>query len=67
MYRECTSFVGWLLKHFNCNPFPYSDNYFTPISIWDLASEIRFILLNKSKVYGITGSESCSKFEFGSG
>ena len=69
MYRECTSFVGWLLKSLrNSQSISlYSDNYFSPISIWDLASEIRFILLNKIKgIWNISGSESCSKFEFGS-
>ena len=46
----------------------FDDVIFTPISIWALADEIKFLInygLESSEILHIAGNEQCSKYEFG--
>ncbi|MCB0496667.1 MAG: SDR family oxidoreductase [Cyclobacteriaceae bacterium] len=45
----------------------FSDVYFTPITIWDLANSIDRLISSNSyeKVLHIAGSQVCTKYEFG--
>ena len=65
-----TSFAEWIIKSSiekeRINLF--DDVLFTPISIWQLIQEIKFLIENDgitSEVVHITGSEVCTKYEFG--
>lgn len=66
--REGNSFVEWIINSAlrNQNITLFEDVIFSPITIWHLAEEIRYIIENDIdclKLH-ISGS-SCSKYEFG--
>ncbi len=67
--RTKKSFLEWILESSkNCEKISlFDDVLFTPISIWDLCDEIKFIINNKihSRIYHISGSEIISKYDFG--
>ena len=64
-----TGFVEWIIntakEHKKLELF--TDVLFTPISIWDLANEIKFLIktdnINSESLH--IGGELCTKFEFG--
>ena len=67
--KEKRGFVEWIInsakddKEFGL----FTDVMFSPISIWDLATEIKF-LINKNNINSETlhiAGEICSKYEFG--
>ena len=66
-YKE--GFVEWILNTAKSNEELglFSDVLFSPISIWDLAKEISF-LINSNNINSETlhiGGEICTKYEFG--
>lgn len=66
--HTASGFVDWLLASLQqLEPVSlYEDNLFTPISIWDLALEIDFLLSSPiTGIWNISGSEACSKHSFG--
>jgi dTDP-4-dehydrorhamnose reductase len=69
VFKKNESFVEWIinsnLKKQKINLF--NDVKFNPISIWDFSKEIKFIIDNNinEKILHISGSEICSKYEFG--
>ena len=67
--KERKGFVEWIIESAkNDKKFGlFTDVSFNPISIWDLATEIKFLISNnniKSETLHIAG-ELCSKYEFG--
>ena len=65
-----SGFVEWIINSsINMEEIGlFEDVVFTPISIYDLATEIQFLIDNKDirrETLHITGAESCTKFEFG--
>ena len=63
-----TNFVDWLINSLvHVQPVNlYTNNYFSPISIWDLANEIKFLLTNWIYgVYNVSGNFRVSKHIFG--
>jgi dTDP-4-dehydrorhamnose reductase len=66
--RQGKSFVEWIINSAlkNQNIGLFEDVLFSPISIWHLAEEIRFIIENDidCSTLHISGT-SCSKYEFG--
>jgi dTDP-4-dehydrorhamnose reductase len=63
-------FVDWLLHSAKNNKTTtlFTDVRFNPISIWDLATEIEYLICEpmlKTPVLHINGRESMSKYEFG--
>lgn len=66
-----SSFVEWIINSSKSNqPISlFDDVKFTPISIWDLANEIYFIIKNNyitGEILNISGKTVCTKYEFGS-
>ena len=64
-----TSFVDWIIKTSLKNEKLglFNDVLFSPISIWDLSNEIKFLINSdniNSEILHISG-EICTKFEFG--
>lgn len=69
-YNFKKSFVEWILNSVRAKKTIslFDDVFFTPISIWDFISEIRFLIDNDfvdSKVLHISGSEVITKYDFG--
>lgn len=67
--KERKSFVEWIINSAKKNKKfgLFTDVIFNPISIWDLATEIKF-LINKNNTNTETlhiAGELCSKYEFG--
>jgi dTDP-4-dehydrorhamnose reductase len=67
--KEREGFVEWIINSAkNDKQFGlFTDVLFNPISIWDLATEIKF-LINKNNINSETlhiAGEICSKYEFG--
>ena len=67
--KERKGFVEWIINSAkNDKQFGlFTDVLFNPISIWDLATEIKF-LINKNNINSETlhiAGELCSKYEFG--
>ena len=67
--KERKGFVEWIINSAkNDKQFGlFTDVLFNPISIWDLANEIKF-LINKNNINSETlhiAGELCSKYEFG--
>ena len=67
--KERKGFVEWIINSAkNDKQFGlFTDVLFNPISIWDLATEIKF-LINKNNINSETlhiAGEICSKYEFG--
>lgn len=64
-----SSFVEWIINSVKQEKeiTLFDDVIFTPISIWDLAIEIKEILTSNDKygIYHVAGSEICSKYHFG--
>ena len=63
-----SGFVDWLVGSLlnQKKVSLYDDNFFTPISIWDLSNEIRECLCAElTGIWNVSGSEPCSKFLFG--
>lgn len=63
------SFVEWIIKSSTNNQrfSLFKDVFFSPISIWSLANEISFLILNdifENEILHIAG-ESITKYEFG--
>jgi dTDP-4-dehydrorhamnose reductase len=68
--KEREGFVEWIINSAkNDKQFGlFTDVLFNPISIWDLATEIKFLINNNninSEILHIAG-ELCSKYQFGS-
>lgn len=68
--KSKSSFVEWIINssinHESIKLF--EDVKFNPISIWDLANEILFLIKNNyisSEVLNISGKTICTKYEFG--
>lgn len=68
--RKKSSFAEWIIEssinHEVINLF--DDVTFTPISIWHLLDEIKFLIEGdkvSSEILHISGSETCTKYEFG--
>ena len=62
------SFVEWIITSLKNNKkiTLFSDSYFSPITIWDLANEIDWVLSNNiSGLFHISGIEPISKYSFG--
>jgi dTDP-4-dehydrorhamnose reductase len=64
------SFVEWIINSSINNESIklFEDVKFNPISIWDLANEINFLIRNNyisSEVLNISGKTICTKYEFG--
>ena len=64
-----TSFVDWIIKTSlkNKKLGLFNDVLFSPISIWDLSNEIKFLINSdniNSEILHISG-EMCTKYEFG--
>ena len=67
--KENTGFVEWIINSAKNNEELglFNDVLFTPISIWDLANEIKFLINSNnisSEILHI-GGESCTKYAFG--
>ncbi|MDC0296162.1 sugar nucleotide-binding protein [Akkermansiaceae bacterium] len=67
--KKKSGFVEWIINTVNNNQqiSLFTDVLFTPITIWDLAEEIKFLIRTanvKSKTLHI-GGEICTKFHFG--
>lgn len=66
--RDRTGFVEWIINMAkNDKPLKlFTDVLFCPISIWDLAIEIKYLMDNdiNAKILHISG-ELCNKYEFG--
>ncbi|SHN00857.1 SDR family oxidoreductase [Polaribacter sp. KT 15] len=65
-----SGFVEWILNSSLKNETIslFNDVIFSPISIWDLAKELEFLIENNfidSKILHIAGKDSCTKYEFG--
>ncbi|WP_152286906.1 SDR family oxidoreductase [Flavicella marina] len=65
-----SGFVEWIVNSSIKNETIglFDDVIFTPISIWDLAMELEFLIENNlvdSKVLHIAGQQCCTKYEFG--
>lgn len=63
-------FVNWLLESTKNNKSTtlFTDVFFNPISIWDLATEIEYLITQpmlKSQILHINGLDRLSKHEFG--
>jgi len=62
-------FVEWILNSIKNKKeiSLFEDVVFTPISIWDLAEELKFIINNEinDKILHISGSEIFTKYKFG--
>lgn len=67
--RAANSFVEWIVNSVTqqLEITLFDDVIFTPISVWDLATEIDNVIIpnNVEGTYHITGSEICSKYNFG--
>lgn len=68
--KKKNGFVEWIINSSKGNEEIglFDDVIFTPISIYDLSSEIKFLIKNNyinSEIIHIAGNESCSKYEFG--
>ena len=68
--KSKSSFVEWMVNaSLNDEEISlFNDVIFTPISIWALAEEIKFLInygLESSEILHIAGNEQCSKYEFG--
>ena len=65
------SFVEWIINSAKTNKeiSLFDDVKFTPITIWNLANQLDYIIRNKDKfskkIIHIAGGESCTKYEFG--
>ncbi len=69
-YTNNTGFVEWILNSVRSKEYIslFDDVKFTPISIWDLIREIKFLINKKlfeSKILHIAGKEIITKYEFG--
>ena len=69
-YSEKKGFVKWILSSSKEKKTIslFDDVQFTPISVWDFIFELDFLIDQNSyetKVFHISGSEVCSKYEFG--
>lgn len=68
--KEKKGFVEWIINSSKAKEEIglFDDVIFTPISIYDLSSEIKFLITENhinSEIIHIAGNESCSKYEFG--
>jgi dTDP-4-dehydrorhamnose reductase len=68
--KEKNGFVEWIINSSKDKEKIglFNDVIFTPISIYDLISEIEFLIKENqinSEIIHIAGNESCSKYEFG--
>ena len=68
--KSKSSFVEWIINSSINNESIklFEDVIFNPISIWDLANEIYFLIKNNyisSEVLNISGKTICTKYEFG--
>lgn len=68
-YRDKGGFVEWILNSVKMKETInlFDDVLFTPISIWDLISEIVFLIdqdFYGSKIFHISGVEAKTKYEF---
>ena len=69
MNKHKTSFVEWIINTSleNKQLGLFNDVLFSPITIWDLSNEIKFLLNSNninSEILHI-GGESCTKYQFG--
>ena len=68
--KNKTGFVEWIINSSRNNEYIslFDDVVFNPISIWDLASEIKYLISNDkilSEILHIAGNDFCTKYEFG--
>lgn len=68
--KNKSGFVEWIINSLKNNESIglFSDVIFTPISIWDLASELKYLINTdaiSAEILHIAGAEICTKFEFG--
>lgn len=68
--KSKVGFVEWIIKSAKKDESItlFEDVKFTPISIWDLANEIYFLIKNSyisSEILNISGKSICTKYEFG--
>lgn len=68
--KSKVGFVEWIIESSKNNELItlFEDVKFTPISIWDLANEIYFLIKNNyisDEILNISGKSICTKYEFG--
>lgn len=58
--------VAWALGNVKESEIKgYSDSCFTPITSWQLAEEVKYVIItNLVGIWHISGSETCSKYDF---
>lgn len=65
------SLTDWLLKHLEINESLnlFDDVIFNPITVWDISTELQFIIHNfdlfKNHILHVNGKDCVSKYEFG--
>lgn len=69
-YRNKQGFLEWIINSAKSNKeiSLFDDVLFTPISIWDFAQELDFLIdegLYEENILHIAGGEACTKYAFG--
>lgn len=70
IYSDKKGFVDWIIKSVKAKKSIslFDDVLFTPISIWDFISELKFLINQnsfESKILHLAGDEVITKYEFG--
>ena len=68
--KSKSGFVEWIINSSKNNETIslFEDVVFNPISIWDLAEELKYLIVEDkidSEILHIAGNEICTKYEFG--